>query len=99
MIHNAEITGTCLGPEGHGIPSWMLSLEYDGVGAGFGNYDLRHYGIDPIFKIIKTVGVDSWEQLRGQVIRVEVVNDGSASARIIRIGHITKNDWYGVDDE
>ncbi len=90
-IENAKIESTTLtSNEGHGIPSCMLHLDYgDSRHQGFGGYDLRHYGIDMIVRILDTVGVEHWEDLTGKYIRAEI-KDGL----IIAIGHITEDQWY-----
>lgn len=64
----AKITSTHLGYEDHGIPTFWLHLDYGGSGQGFGGYDLRHWGIDVLFEVMKACGVDSWEKVNGRTV-------------------------------
>jgi len=91
---NAQINKTFLGKEDHGIPTWNLEMKLsNGFHQGFGNYDLRFYGIVPIIKIIEVVGVDSWEKLIGTTCRVR------RRDRMIRaIGHIVEDKWFDIED-
>lgn len=98
---NAEIESTMLGFEDHGILTCFLTLNYGGSGQGFGGFVLDSwdeeesrrvgiaYGMESIRQILKVVGVEKWEQLRGQRIRVEM--DGS---RVHRIGHFLEDKWF-----
>lgn len=45
---------------------------------------------------MKTLEVDSWEQLKGQYVRVEF--EGKWGGRALRIGHLTKNKWFSYDE-
>ena len=103
-ICNATIQSTMLGIEDHGIMTAYLMLEGDGWGCGFGGYSLdtpsgkmdgkrmgTAYGIDWIMAVLDTVGVDSWEQLKGKVIRCEVEGVGGMAKRI---GHVIKDKWF-----
>lgn len=86
-----ELTSICL--ESHGIPTFNLELTQGCTHQGFGNYDLRHYGADPLFRIIKAVGVECWEDLPGKHVRIRRDKEGAGS-RIIAIGHIVEDKWY-----
>lgn len=100
---NARITSTSLGTPDHGIMSAWVTLEGDGWGVGFGGYALdrwdeaQHrrvgtaYGLDFLMGILDTLQVETWEQLKGQHIRV--VFD-SPFGKPIKIGHITKDRWF-----
>jgi hypothetical protein len=92
---NAKIENTYLGYEGHGILTCYLALSYGGSGQSFGGYELKHpaYGINFIDKILKTIGVDSWEQLSGKMIRVKAERTG-----ISAIGHIIEEKWFSPQD-
>lgn len=88
-IRNVKITGAFLGEEDHGIPTYMISTYCEGLNQGFGGYDLRHYRIDMVFEIMKTVGVRNWDDLIGKYIRVDEQN-----GLLKGIGHITEDTWY-----
>lgn len=79
------------GEESRGIFSASLNLRWDSSGISVGGYSLdtpeksdegKHlgrigtaYGLDHIMRILETVGVESWEQLKGQ--RVWVLFEGN----------------------
>jgi hypothetical protein len=100
-IKNARIDGTLLGYEDHGILTCFLYLDYGGTSQGFGGYTLDEYdetvkrriptvyGMKFVTEILRVVGVDSWEKLKGQHIRVEA--DWQA---VHRIGHLLKDVWF-----
>lgn len=93
-IKNAKIKGTMLGNEDHGIPTCFLYLDYGGSQQGFGGYDLRHYGIKMITRILEVVGVETWGDLDGEYVRAEII-DGLVKG----IGHITDDVWYRPQQE
>ena len=92
-IKNAIITSTFLGKEDHDIPTCFLTLDYGSAQQTFGGYDLRFYHEGMIQRIIETVGVSSWEQLVGKLVRVK-----SDRAKVYGIGHIIKELWYFPED-
>ena len=93
---NAKIVSTFLGYEGHGILSCYLTLDYGGSGQSFGGYELKYpaYGIDFIDKILKTVGVESWEDLAGKCIRVK-----SEYTKIHSIGNLIEDKWFNPETD
>lgn len=83
--HIATIESTSLGYESHGILTAMLHCKWRSGGVGVGgffldqpkNKDARDYtrvgtayGLDHIIRIIETVGVDCWEDLKGSSVLV-----------------------------
>jgi hypothetical protein len=100
-IQNAKIVGTMLGYEDHGVLTAMVTLDFGGSVQGFGGYFFQNYnevtkrqegtafGVEFIASVLKTVGVDTWEQLKGQHVRVD--RDGH---EIRRIGHLIENKWF-----
>jgi hypothetical protein len=71
---NAIITDTQLGWEDHGLFTFTLHLDYGGSGQGAcgpvlanskGGWDKA---ADLLGKILKVVGVDNWEQLKGKAV-------------------------------
>lgn len=93
---------TMLGYERHGILSIYITIEGDGWGCAFGGYALDTYddalkrrvgtafGCQFLIEVLRVVGVDSWETLTGQYVRVETEGWG----RIRKLGHITKDQWF-----
>ena len=107
-IRNALIEDTMLGIEDHGIATFFLYLDYgDSSHQGYGGYGLdeysekdkkRHghaYGMEAIIRVLETVGVCKWEDLRGKYIRVR---GGGLMSKIEAIGHITKNRWLDLKE-
>lgn len=102
---NAKITNTKLGEE-HGCLTADLTIEGSGWGCGFGGYCLDYWfaetgerrssdGYGAIIELMKTLGVDSWESLKGQYVRVEIEGwDG----KILRVGHFMKDKWFSFKD-
>lgn len=104
-IENAKIADTKLG-EDHGCLTANIFLERDGWGCFFGGYCLDHWcakagehhssdGYGAIIELMKTLEVESWEELKGQYVRVESEDWGG---RIIRVGHLLKNQWFSFDE-
>ena len=105
-IKNAKIRSVQLGFEDHGILTCRLNLDYGGSAQGFGGYGFSHRPrgdkdigsadfADYIIGILRTLEVDSWENLPGKSLRVEVE---SFSGPIKRIGHFLKDRWFDPQD-
>ena len=106
-IQNAKIVNTSLGVEDHGIFTCCLTLEGAGWGCGFGGYALDTWdgtkrervgtaiGFNAIIKLMKTLDVENWEELKGKLVRVETEGWGG---RITKIGHIIKNQWFSFEE-
>lgn len=103
---NARITDTFLGIEDHGIFTFSISVELAGGSyCSIGNYCLSytkdnkmHFDArnsEAICKILDVVGVDSWEKLKGEYIRVEVNGWGS---EIYTIGNLMKDEWFNLKE-
>ncbi len=104
-VRNAQITGTFLGRDGHGIMTLYLTLSFDGFGCSYGGYSLdgydkvtkkrvcSHLGMQSVCEILDTVGVDNWEGLRGQYVRVEF-----SCGAVTRIGHLIKDRWFSLKE-
>lgn len=104
-IRNAKITSTMLGREDHGIMTFMIFVEFYGAGCGIGGYALDQYdrttegrvfsakGLEAISKILETVGVDKWEDLKGTYIRVKVNELGRT---IDEIGNLMEEKWFNL---
>jgi len=101
---NAIITNVSLEIEDHGILSSFLTLDYGGSGQGFGGYFLyspsgwkehdKGWAGHFIWRVLETVGVSDWSQLKGKVIRVRIENDFARA-----IAHPIKNNWFYPTEE
>lgn len=102
---NAKIESTMLGYEDHGLLTFMLYLDYGHSGQGAGGYRLDSYdkekqeavgtttGLEAIAEIIKVVGVDKWEDLKGKHIRVNASHN-----KVHAIGHYLEDRWLNFED-
>lgn len=104
-IQNAKITSTRLGEE-YGCLTVDLIIEGEGWGCGFGGYCLDHWfseigqhnssdGYGAIIELMKTLDVESWEELKDKYVRVEIEGWGG---KIIKIGHLMKDKWFSFQD-
>ena len=106
---NAKICYTQLGIEDHGILTFMIGLEWRGGGQGAGGYTLdqcsrrapntdEREGFGPGFiairKILETVGVSNWEDLKGKLVRAKIAGAGSSRCPII--GNILEDKWFDM---
>lgn len=104
-IKNAKITNTFLGREDHGILTFRLYLDYGNIGQATGGYALDKYnpetkqregcefGLKLIAEILRTLEVDSWESLKGQLIRVK-----SNHCEVVAIGHYLNDKWLNFKE-
>lgn len=106
-ILNAKITSVSL-CFANGILTFYLGLKIqDGTGCCFGGYALDEYdkaegrrlpislGLECLEEIMKTVGVQSWENLRDKYIRV--VSRGLGES-IEEIGNIMEDKWFNIEE-
>ena len=92
---NATISSVTIGFDRGTIPCAWVYLEYASGGQGFGGFHLGGPVAHTfIFGILDTLGVDKWEDLKGQACRV-VGNDSG----IVKIGHYLKDDWFEPKEE
>jgi hypothetical protein len=101
-----EVTSTSLGYEDHGVLTAMLHLSLEGSsGIGVGGYVLDKnvdgqregtaYGLDHLIRILKTIGVDRWEHLKGQKLIVLFDGEPGGStwgSRAVGIASLLKDD-------
>jgi hypothetical protein len=104
-IRNAVISSTNLGFLSHGIFQFYVNLNYGSSGQGFGGYglddynkatDKRHgtaFGCEAIIQVLKTVGVNQWEELVGKSVRVVTTRN-----KIKRIGHYLDDKWLDLEE-
>jgi len=102
-IYNAKIINTKLGFEDHGCLTFVLTLDGGGWGVNYGNYCLGHRcnkpgesknldGYGAIIQLLNTLGVDSWEDLKGAYVRAEFKN-----STIKCIGHLINEQWFDYE--
>lgn len=107
-IINARITSVSLGYEDHGILTFGLGLDLaGGMFTTFGGYGLdtynkttkkrecHAYSMQLIVEIMKTVGVEKWEDLKDKYIRV--VKEG-LNTPIRKIGNLMEDKWFDVKE-
>ena len=100
-ILNARIKSTKLGIQEGLFTAW-LSFEGRSWGCVFGGISFDSYcqykderepvaiGAKWIAAVLKTLGVNLWEDLDGKYCRVEIDSEGN----IKRIGHIIEDQWF-----
>lgn len=105
-IENAMITSTFLGYENHCIFTFSLTIQGAGWGVAIGNIALDEYdsekeervphpkSMEVIADILRVVGVDRWEKLEGQHIRVQTNGLGG---RVSKFGNLIEEKWLDVD--
>lgn len=100
MKGNAKIKSTFLGYE-HGMLTCSITLEQEDSCQSFGGYRLDEPNNVPsiycgewIHRLLKVAGVECWENLVGQYVRVE----GEDMGKIEGLGHIIENIWFFPKD-
>lgn len=105
--YNAKITNVSLSMSDHGCLTWGITLDGDGIGCVYGGWVLGHGylgsekfegsadGMEAIMRIMDTVGVERWEDLKDKYVRVR--DDGWGST-VSCIGHITKDKWFDAKE-
>ena len=106
-IENAKIKDVSISMADHGVLTFTIFVEGYGWCCGIGQYvnGVGYLGADywkgngsaivAMMKIMNTVGVEKWEDLKGKYIRVE--SDGWGSS-IHKIGNILKDKWFDLKD-
>lgn len=106
-ISNAEIKDVDLSMADHGVLSLQMTLEGNGWGVVYGGYVLGHgylgakefdgsaKGLESIMRIMDVVGVERFNDMQGECIRVATKGWGS-SVKII--GNLIKDKWFDIDE-
>lgn len=87
-----------LGYENHGVLSFSIGLDYGGSVQSFGGVVLGKENILQLFKGLQRIGFESWESLRGTLVRVKR-EDGVNRGKIVAIGHVLEDKWFPKDDK
>jgi len=106
IIHNAKIVKTTLGFEDHGILTFFIECEFEqGSRQSFGGFRLdapsknedgwvgHAFGIACVRKVIDTVGVDKWEDLKGRYLRIK---KSGYNGPIEEIANIMEDNWLNL---
>lgn len=104
-IRNAQITSTRLG-EDHGCLTADIIIEGGALGCRYGGYCLDHWfsnvgeytsrdGYGAIIELMKTLEVESWEELKGKYVRVEIEGWGG---NVVRVGHLINDNWFSFKE-
>lgn len=94
-IKNAVIDRVSIFMDDHGLLTAYLYLEYGGAAQGFGGYQLWPLKSEEkgaglfIWRVMETVGVSAWEDLKGKPVRVR-----GDRMQIREIGHYIKDQWF-----
>lgn len=103
---NAIITSATLGIEDHGILTVGLCFEYECGGQCFTGIALDQYdkakkrrvgtayGTEFVLRVLATVGVSEWSQIKGKHVRVE-----AEMSKVHAIGNIVKNVWFNPEKD
>lgn len=100
-----RIESTRLGIQDHGIVTASLSMKAGSTGVNVGGYCLdapvkdaagrflrregTGYGLDYVMQVLHTVGVDTWEQLKGREVIVLWSGNGGLGQMSLGIAHLT----------
>ncbi len=100
-VSNARIAATQLGFDGAAMFG-TLQLQAQGFGVGFSGHVLHveaqtqeqadyqtSFGMDYIAQVLRVVGVQHWESLKGQPVRI--AREGN---QVIAIGNLIEEIWF-----
>ncbi len=107
-IENALITNVDLSMADHGCLTLAMTLQGDGWGVVYGGYCLgKGYlgadddffsgsaaGMEYLMRIMDTVGVERFQDLKGKYVRVATKGWGS---QVKIIGNILKDKWFDAE--
>ena len=106
-IENAKITNVSLTMADHGCLTFWITIESAGWGCSIGGYCIDHGylgakkfdgcgpGLEAMMRIMDTVGVDKWEDLKGKYVRVKTEGWGDT---VTCIGNILKDKWFDLKE-
>lgn len=106
-IKNAKITRVSLSMADHGCLTFYIGLNGGGWCCNFGGYCIGHgylgaksfqgseAGLEVLMRIMDTIGVECWEDLKGQYCRVKTEGWGG---KILSIGNILKDKWFDIKE-
>ena len=104
-ILNAKITDVTISMADHGCLTFYVTLNGGGWGVSIGGYAIGHGylgsdsfegcgdGLEAMMRIMDTVGVERWEDLKGKYVRVK--SDGWGHT-INVIGNVLEDKWFDL---
>ena len=108
MIENCQITKVSLSMADHGCLTFDVFVEGAGWGCAIGGYCIGHgyldaskfsadngSGLVAMMRIMDTVGVSKWEDLKGKYCRVEYEGMGDT---IHKIGNLIEDKWFDLKE-
>lgn len=105
-IENALIKNVDLSMADHGCLTLAITLDGGGWGCVYGGYCLGHgylgsdhfdgsaSGMESIMRIMDTVGVERFQDLKGKYVRVATKGLGSP---VKIIGNIIEDKWFDIE--
>lgn len=110
-IVNAKITDTFLGIE-QGFLTFNIFCEFtDSLGKGvcsFGgsslgmyddnSFESYHHAPELLYRVLDCVGVASWENLKGKLVRIRTNGLTGCASGILAIGNILDDKWLNLYD-
>lgn len=107
-IENARITDVDLSMADHGCFTLAMTLNGEGWGVVYGGYCLGHgylgaddnffsgsaAGMEYLIRIMDTVGVDRFQNLKGKYVRVATKGWGDT---VKIIGNIIEDKWFDAE--
>ena len=106
-IVNAEIVDVSISMANYACLTFNIHIHTQSFDVCVGGYCNGHgylgadywyssgiFGV-ALMKIMDTVGVEKWENLKGKHIRV--VDDGWGS-KVVKIGHFIEDKWFDLDE-
>lgn len=106
-IKNAKITNISVSMEDHGCLTFYITLDGGAWGCNYGGYCIgKGYlgakefystdaGLEILMRIMDTVGVEKWEDLKGKYCRVKTEGWGGT---IQAIGNILTDKWFDIKE-
>lgn len=102
---NGQIDSVSLSIADHDVLTGWLHISFSDGGCGFGGYCLgslasplssRNYAASFIIRCCETLGVETWEDLKGKPLRCLHAGIGGS---IVAIGHFMKDQWFCPSQE
>ena len=107
-ILNAKITSVSISMADHGCLTFYITLNGGGWGVSVGGYAIGHGylgadhfdacgdGLEAMMRIMNVVGVERWEDLKGQYVRVKT--EGYAGCIVHTIGNVLEDKWFDLKE-
>lgn len=107
QTHNAIIKKADLQIHDSGILTTWINLEYNGIVGYFGGiplylphwfkyHDAKSLAGHFIYRVMQVADAKDWGELVGKPIRARVAEN---QRDVLKIGHITKDDWLCIKTE